>query len=206
MFMKIATYMLVGSVATLAIARVVGVNEHHWRDYGAHKRYAVRIDREVAREVHAEIAEARQDAHEAAREARLEAAEARREAQEEMREARRSAHNAGGLLGTYRFDAKGNPLGKMPWAANVELELRDGGEYELRVKTEIDGTTETDVSWGTYRVRGDRLVLSAPHDSDRTEFIIDGGELRLEADWTERLALKAVGVDHASMVKVQTKN
>jgi hypothetical protein len=82
--------------------------------------------------------------------------------------------------------------------------LKDGGDYELRVKTDINGQIEEEISYGNYRLRGDRVVLSTPNDSDRTEFIFDGSQLRFEADWSERLVLKAIGVDQAALVKVPT--
>ncbi|HSL69270.1 MAG TPA: hypothetical protein VK864_03470 [Longimicrobiales bacterium] len=104
-------------------------------------------------------------------------------------------------MGTYVFDASGEVLGKFPWNAHVELELRKHGRYELRVLTNIEDEREEETSWGRYTMRGDRLVLYSPHDDSRHEFRIDGNRLVFDADWSERLALKAVGVEHAYMTR-----
>ena len=58
---------------------------------------------------------------------------------------------------------------------------------------------EEETSWGRYRQRGDRLILSSASDHDRHEFRIDGDRLLFEADWKERIALKAVGVTKTYM-------
>ena len=103
------------------------------------------------------------------------------------------------VAGTYIFDESGDALGKFPWSAHAELELRPEGRYELRIRTNLEHEMEEETSWGRYRQRGDRLILSSASDHDQHEFRIDGNRLLFEADWKARIALKAVGVTKTYM-------
>lgn len=114
----------------------------------------------------------------------------------------RRAHDVGNLPGTYAFEAEGYALGKFPWAAHVELSLRENGRYELRVRTNIDGETETETSWGRYRFKGDRVLLYSPHDDDVHELVIEGDRLQFNTGLKEKLALKAVGIEDAAFKKI----
>jgi hypothetical protein len=106
------------------------------------------------------------------------------------------------VAGTYVFDAGGNPFGKLPWSAHVELKLEKGGSYDLRVRMNIDNDLNEEASYGRYRVKGDRLILYSEHDHDSHEFRIEGDQLMFGNDWKQKLALKAVGIEDAVMKKV----
>jgi len=183
MFIKLATYALVGSVTVLTVAGVANLDERDWGS--AHgSRVRVEIGEHVRDDVRSEV----------------------RRRHERRRHERRVGHNSEVQLeGTYAFDANGNPMGKLPWSAHVELDLQPEGRYELRVKMDVNGEGESEYSWGRYRQEGDRLVLYSPSDNDQTEFVIEGDRLLFEGDWTENLALKAVGITNAALSKVTAK-
>ena len=103
------------------------------------------------------------------------------------------------VAGTYIFDESGDALGKFPWSAHAELELRPEGRYELRLRTNLEHEMEEETSWGRYHQKGDRLILSSASDRDEHEFRIEGNRLVFEADWKARIALKAVGVTKTYM-------
>ena len=107
------------------------------------------------------------------------------------------------MLGTYRFDANGDLLNKVEWGATVELELQADDRYRLRVFTKAEGKAEEETSWGTFRVRGDRLILTSAHDNARHSFTIDGDKLQFDASWKAKVALRMIGVEDAYMKKVQ---
>jgi hypothetical protein len=183
MLTKIAGFVLVGSVVTLAgvgIADLAGfeLNDSH--------RVRMRIEREVA---HGREHRGRDRQH--------------RRRVEVEREVQQVIGNNAQVEGTYRFDADGKLLNKLESGATVKLQLEPGGRYELKVLIKADGQSEEETSWGRYSVRGNRLVLSSNHDVERHELTIDGDHLVFDVDWTERLALKALGVENAFMTKVQ---
>jgi hypothetical protein len=176
MLTKIAGFVLAASVVALAVGGVTG---------------ATRRDREVFRDLPIDLHIRREIAH-----------EIRRERQQRRHERRIivSPHDAA-VVGTYVFDANGNPLGKLPWSAHAELELRPDGRYELRVATVINRETEEETSWGRYRVNGDRLILFSAHDDDAFEFRITPDRLVFDGKWAARLALKAIGVEQMFMTR-----
>jgi len=107
------------------------------------------------------------------------------------------------LYGTYTFEESGTVLGKVPWRANIELELKRNGRYEVRIETAADGDTDVDWKGGEYRIEGDKLVLF-DEDGERSDFDklrIEGDRIRLDADWPAILALKVVGVGEAALQK-----
>lgn len=107
------------------------------------------------------------------------------------------------VYGTYTFDESGSVLGKVPWRAHIELELKRSGRYEIRMKTEADGDTDVDWSGGRYRIDGNQVVL-LDRNGEQNEFstlIIEGDRLRLDANWPAMLALKWVGVSEAMLRK-----
>ncbi len=186
MIIKIAGFVLVGSVAALAgigIADLAGYEMRESRSFRKHDfdrhEYVVgyrggRRERHERRRVHVERAISV---------AEVEAGQAH-------------------VLGTYRFNAKGDVLNKIQWGASIELELQPGNRYRLLVLTKADGNLEEETSWGYYSVRGHRLELISAHDNDRQEFTIDGERLQFDANWKQKLALNAIGVDDAYLAKV----
>jgi hypothetical protein len=101
--------------------------------------------------------------------------------------------------GTYIFDESGDALGKFPWSAHAELDLQPEGRYELRLRANLENEMEEETSWGRYRQQGDRLILYSASDDDRYEFRIEGNRLVFDADWKERIALKAAGITKTYM-------
>jgi hypothetical protein len=186
MIAKLAAFVLAASLAALTVARAVDLVGYFVHRGDAERREVVRA------RVVVEADEARAEAEEA----RAEAEVARAEAEAAAAEARDVGSEAGD---TYIFDESGDALGKFPWSAHAELELRPGGRYELRIRTNLENEMEEETSWGRYRLRGDRLILSSASDHDQHEFRIDGDKLLFEADWKERIALKAVGVTKTYM-------
>ena len=175
MLTKLAAFVLAGSVAALTVARAVDL-VGNFLHRGDEPREVIRA--KVVVEAEEAAAEAVEAAEEAAAEAEAAASE---------------------VSGTYIFDESGDALGKFPWSAHAELELRPEGRYELRIRTNLEHEMEEETSWGRYRQRGDRLILSSASDHDQHEFRIDGNRLLFEADWKARIALKAVGVTKTYM-------
>jgi|SRR5687768_10789977 len=177
MLSKLAGFVLAGSLAALTIggiAEVAGYDVYNGRDRHRDRRH---VERRIERRIEQRIS----------------------------RHVERGEHHRvrdyGEAEGTYVFDATGDVLGKFPWSAHVELSLRDNGRYELRVKTNVDGTTETETSWGRYRLDGDRIKLYSGDDSH--EMLINGDRLEFEAGFKEKLALKAVGIGDAAFTKLK---
>ena len=171
MLTRLAAIVLAGSVAALAVVRAVDLVGHFFPGRHADDEVvAEAISREVSKEVSEAVSEA------------VEEVEAAPE-----------------VAGTYIFDESGDALGKFPWSAHAELELRPEGRYELRIRTNLENEMEEETSWGRYRQKGDRLILFSAGDSDEHVFSIDGNRLNFEADWKARIALKAVGVTKTYM-------
>ncbi|MGH7471317.1 MAG: hypothetical protein ACRENP_25490 [Longimicrobiales bacterium] len=182
MLTKIAGVVLAASVVALAVGGVTGATRRHpeFLDLKFNGGIYVFRDGDVKRELMHQRREQRERRHE--------------------RRIIVYQHDAA-VLGTYVFDANGNPLGKLPWSAHVELELRPEGRYELRVGGVIDGEPEEETSWGRYTVHGDRLTLFSAHDDDQFEFLITPNRLVFDGKWAAKLALKAVGVDEMYMTR-----
>ena len=174
MLTKLAGLVLVGSLGALTVGGLLGVPEHHenWRGHRGRHRIERRIEHRIERRI--------ERAHE---------------------RAERSSRDIGSAHGTYVFDTKGDVLGKFPWAAHVELDLREGGRYELRVKTSVDGNVETETSWGRYSWDDDRVKLYSPGDDEVHELLIEGDQLQWSTGLKEKLALKAVGISEAAFRK-----
>jgi hypothetical protein len=209
MIIKVAGFVLVGSVAALAgigIADLAGYEIHDGRRFGRHdferreyvKHFEVRgrHERDHRRRVEVERVVAQAEGEVAAHEAQIAAHEAEVAGHD-------AASNDEGVLGTYRFDANGDLLNKVEWGATVELELQADDRYRLRVLTKAEGKSEEETSWGTFRVRGDRLILTSAHDNERHSFTIDGDKLQFDASWKAKVALRMIGVEDAFMMKVQ---
>lgn len=120
-----------------------------------------------------------------------------------IRVANQNESATSGVYGTYTFDESGSVLGKVPWRAHIELELKRNGRYEIRMETEADGDTDVDWNGGRFRTDGDRIVL-LDRNGEQNEFStlrIEGDRLRLDANWPAMLALKMVGVSEATLRK-----
>ncbi|MEX2285092.1 MAG: hypothetical protein WEE89_21580, partial [Gemmatimonadota bacterium] len=190
MIIKVAGFVLVGSVAALAglgIADLAGYDLLESRHFGRHMS--------ADRRDYVKHFEYRGRRHERQDRRRVEV--------ERVVAAAEEAVAPADVLGTYQFKAKGDLLDKLEWNSTVELDLQADGRYRLRVVTNADNKMEEETSWGHYRVRGDRLVLISAHNDDRHTFTIDGDRLQFDASWKEKIALRAVGVEDAYMTKVQ---
>jgi hypothetical protein len=191
MVTKLAAFVLIGSVVALTVGGLTGKTRRRFEDWDFKDR--VHIKREIRHRLRHEERALRERIEHVER-VRVQVGSAHEEpalAQDEQ------------LVGTYVFDASGNPFGKLPWSAHVELQLQPGSKYELRVRQNIDQELSEETSWGRYSVDGDRIKLTSAHDEDTHEFRIDGDKLVFDADWSEKLALKAVGVQETFMKKVQ---
>jgi hypothetical protein len=175
MLTKLAALVLAGSVAALTVARAVDLVHYFRHDRDADARWEGRHGKGRHRTRHVD---------------------ARRV---EVREEIASQEISSQAEGTYIFDESGDALGKFPWSAHAELELRPEGRYELRLRTNLENEMEEEHSWGRYRQQGDRLILYSASDDDRYEFRIEGDRLVFDADWKARIALKAAGITKTYM-------
>ena len=169
MLTKLAALVLAGSVAALTVARAVDLVGYFRHDRDADAR------------------------HWGTRHEKRRAVARHVEVREEI------PSDVSAAAGTYIFDESGDALGKFPWAAHAELELRPEGRYELRLRTNLENEMEEETSWGRYRQQGDRLILYSASDDDRYEFRIEGNRLVFDADWKARIALKAAGLTKTYM-------
>jgi hypothetical protein len=197
MVTKIATVVLVGSVIALAVGGVTGLTQRYTHDFPFHERMHSRdhFRGHVRMKIRHDIREAREQALSESLDSELKVIE-------ELESSGADVGADARVVGTYAFDANGNPFGKMPWSAHVELKLKPSGQYDLRVQMDIDNDLNEEASWGRYRVVGDRLILYSGHDHDEHELRIAGDQLIFGNDWKQKLALKAVGIDEAVMKKV----
>jgi hypothetical protein len=216
MITKLAGFILIGAIATLAIAGVTGMSDRHqWKRYAhriereayrhsehARERVERRRDRHRERRIQVEVAEAVEAAEADVRAAEVEVSAAVAEATAAEAEMTAAA-DVHGVIGTYVFDADGAALGKFPWKARAELELKPAGRFELRVKANLHDDLSEESIFGRYKVRGDRLVLYSPHDDDRFEFVMNGNRLEFDAGFPGKVALKIVGLSDAALVRQQ---
>jgi hypothetical protein len=191
MLTKLAGVLLVGSLGFLAVSGVTGLDDR-WQEHQVRNRVRERVQHQVRDQVRSQVRVHREHV---------------REAREEVREAREEIRghtpaNNESVQGTYAFKVDGSLFGKFDWAANVELDLQADGRYELRVKTEADGETDTETSWGRYRLNGDRVRLYSANDGDAHDLTLNGDRLEFNAGFKEAIALRAVGVDDAAFTKV----
>ncbi|HEX6559979.1 MAG TPA: hypothetical protein VF021_10965 [Longimicrobiales bacterium] len=114
------------------------------------------------------------------------------------------------IVGKYHYAGNGTVAGKFPWQAKSDLLLDRDGQYTLSVSVHIDdekgGDTDTDESYGTYFVDGDKLILEPAHedDSDDAEqFEIRGHHLVPRLPWPARLALKGFRIPDPVFVKTE---
>jgi hypothetical protein len=184
MLTKLAGFVLAGSVVALAGLGVADLAGVELRDpFNGHSRHERRIERRIRHEM------GPRDHGESHRGRRVHVE-------------RYEANDVASVLGKYEFEAKGDVLGKVPWAARVTLDLQPDGRYELRVATSADGEMDEETSWGRYRVVKNRLVLISGGDHDSHMLLIDGDRLRFDESWKARLAMKAVGVDEGYLTKM----
>lgn len=112
------------------------------------------------------------------------------------------------LIGNYHYAGNGKIAGRFPWQAKANLVLDHDRQYTLAVTVHVDddngGDADTDESYGTYRVVGDRLILEPVNDKDSGDldvFEIRGQELVPKLGWPVRLALKGFKVPGPVFVK-----
>jgi hypothetical protein len=174
MVTKIAAFVLAGSVAALGVIGItdlVGLTDLV-ESQSVHRRVHRRIERHADRHADRHVS----------------------------RHVERHVRSHADLTGTYSFEADGEQLG-FPWHAQLQLELKPDGRYELRVKTDIDGESSEETNWGRYKVHRDRLTLHSPSDDSEHEFRIQGDRLELDGRVGERIALKLAGIKDAALVK-----
>lgn len=214
MLIKLAGIVLAGSLLTLGVAGVTGWSDRdfdHWEvrerirnNVRDNVRVRHRIKHEDVREHRAALREQAQALREHMDHVRVSVESAESDAAVEVEAAEVAAQpeaerGAAEGANTYVFDASGNPFGKLPWSAQVELQLQADNRYELRVRTNIDSEIQEELSSGRYRMRGDRVTIYSGNEDDTHEFRLDGDKLMFNADWLERLALKAVGIEQTYM-------
>ena len=111
------------------------------------------------------------------------------------------------IIGTYHYSGSGRVAGKFPWEANSNLVLDKDATFTLTINVHIDdksgGDSDTDETYGSYYVDGDRLVLEPANDDDKHEFDIRGRDLVARIPWTGRLALKGLRIPDPVFVKSQ---
>jgi hypothetical protein len=114
------------------------------------------------------------------------------------------------IVGKYHYAGSGTVAGKFPWQAKSDLVLDRDGQYTLSVSVHIDdekgGDTDSDDSYGTYFVDGNKLILepASEDDSDDAEqFEIHGKKLVPRIGWTARLAMRGFKVPSPVFVKTE---
>ena len=110
------------------------------------------------------------------------------------------------LIGKYHYVANGTVAKKFPWDAKANLVLDHDGQYTLDFTVHINddkgGDTDSDESYGTYRVKGTKLILEpANDDGDVKEMEIQGDRLVPKIGWPARLALKGFRIPDPVFVK-----
>jgi hypothetical protein len=222
MITKLAGYILVGSVATLAIAGVTGAHErYNWsrrahrmeREFERHAEHARERrrerhrDRRHERRIEVVVGDAQAEIRAAEAEIRVAEAEVAAAVAEATAEADAAtagvtaAADVNSVVGSYVFDADGAALGKFPWSARAVLELLPAGRFELRVKANLHDEVSEEATWGRYKVQGNHLILYSPHDDGRFEFLIRGDRLEFDAGFQHKLALKVVGLRDAALIR-----
>ena len=114
------------------------------------------------------------------------------------------------IFGKYHYSGSGTVAGKFPWQAKSDLVLDRDGQYTLSVNVHIDdeggGDSDTDETYGSYYVEGDKLILEPANEEDHgdaEEFEIRGRQLVPQISWTARLALKGFKVPDPVFVKTE---
>ena len=109
------------------------------------------------------------------------------------------------VIGTYQYSGNGSIAKKFPWEAKADLVLERDGQYTLGVTVHVDdekgGDTDSDESYGSYRVEGSRLILEPVNDDDQEVFDIRGDRLVPKLGWPTRLALKGFRIADPVFVK-----
>lgn len=112
------------------------------------------------------------------------------------------------IVGKYHYAGSGVVAKKFPWDAKGDLVLDRDAQYTLSFSVHINddngGDTDTDESYGSYRVVGDRLILEPANEGDSDdpqELEIRGHTLVPRLPWAARLALKGFHVPNPEFVK-----
>lgn len=113
------------------------------------------------------------------------------------------------IIGTYQYSGSGTLAGKFPWQAKSNLVLDRDGQYtlaiEVYIKDEKGGDTDSDETYGTYYVEGNRLYLRSASEGngDVEEFEIRGERLEPRIPWPARIALKGFKIPDPVFVKTK---
>ena len=112
------------------------------------------------------------------------------------------------IVGKYHYAGNGVAAKKFPWDAKSDLVLDRDGQYTLAVTVHINddegGDTDSDESYGSYYVEGNKLVLVPAHEGDNDEldgFEIHGNRLVPNLGWGAKLLLKGLKVPDPVFVK-----
>jgi hypothetical protein len=101
------------------------------------------------------------------------------------------------VIGKYEYAGSGS-VAKHAWRANAELILDRDAQYTMDIRFRIADEDEHETGYGTYRVRGDKVILE-PADGtemdDFDEFTIQNNRLVPKLGWPARLALKGLKVN-----------
>lgn len=113
------------------------------------------------------------------------------------------------IIGKYHYSGNGTVAGKFPWEAKANLVLDPDAQYTLSVEVHVNdekgGDTDSDESYGSYYVDGNRLILQPADDEegDTEEFEIQGRRLVPKLPWPARVALRGFKVPDPMFVKTQ---
>ena len=114
------------------------------------------------------------------------------------------------LVGKYHFEGNGNVANKFPWNAKADLLLDHDGQYTMSIAVHVDdkkgGDTDTDESYGTYYLDGDRVILEPANGNDdqsRNELEVQGKKLVWRLPWAARIAFKGFHIPDPVLVKTE---
>jgi len=113
------------------------------------------------------------------------------------------------IVGKYQYSASGTVARKFPWQAKSDLVLDRDGQYTLafsvHITDEKGGDTDSDDSYGTYYVDGNKLILEPANDQNSDDDVeqleIEGNRLVPRIGWTARLALRGFRIPDPVFVK-----
>lgn len=112
------------------------------------------------------------------------------------------------LIGSHQYSGSGVIAKKFPWRAEAVLVLDRDRRYTLTVTGHIEdddgGDSDTDESYGSYEVRGDRVVLFPVRGDEFDGLLMQNGRLVLHLPWPARLVMRGFRVPAPVFVKTDT--